>query len=425
MYSLQNKHVILGVTGSIAAYKAAELVRRLREVGAEVQVVMTRGAGEFVTPMMFQALSGHPVHQHLLDAEAEAAMGHIELARWADVIVVAPVSADFMARLAMGRADDLLSAVCLASDVPLALAPAMNMHMWRNPSTQDNVSTLQNRGILFLGPDEGQQACGDVGRGRMLEPEEIRTQLAELFEHGSLSGKTVLITAGPTREAIDPVRFLSNHSSGKMGYSIAKAAVEAGARVILVSGPVSLACPERVQRIEAISAKEMLEAVQQNISGVDIFIATAAVADYRPSRVYSDKLKKDAETMQLELEKTPDIVSTIKAQNPGLYTVGFAAETTDLEKHAKNKLATKKLDMVVANLVGPAAADTQGTFGSDLNSLHLYRADGETSLPLAAKSKLARQLIHEIAQHYEERQLTGLSSNNNVVALNKNPKSKP
>ena len=338
--------------------------------------------------------------------------------------MIASASADFIARLAMGRADDLLSAVCLASDVPLTLAPAMNMHMWHNASTQDNVTTLLNRGVLLLGPDEGEQACGDVGSGRMLEAEAICAQLAELFETGSLSGKTVLITAGPTREAIDPVRFLSNHSSGKMGYSIAAAAVEAGARVILVSGPVSLACPERVQRIEVNSAQEMLEAVQQHISGVDIFIATAAVADYRPAKPYRDKLKKDAESKLLELEKNPDIVSSIKARYPGLYTVGFAAETTDLENYAKQKLRNKKLDMLVANLVGPSATATQGTFGSDLNTLHLYRPDGETSLPLAAKSKLARQLIHEIVQHYEERQLTALSSNNNVVTLNKNSNNK-
>jgi phosphopantothenoylcysteine decarboxylase/phosphopantothenate--cysteine ligase len=418
MTQLSNKHILLGVTGSIAAYKAAELVRRLRDAGAEVRVVMTRGATEFVTPMTFQAVSGHPVHQHLLDTEAEAAMGHIELARWADLIVVAPASANFLARLAQGRADDLLSTICLASEVPLAVAPAMNTHMWQNEATRDNVRLLQKRGVLLIGPDAGEQACGDVGAGRMSQPQDIVDQLAELFSTGSLSGRTILITAGPTREAIDPVRYLSNHSSGKMGFSIAEAAAEAGARVILVSGPVNLPTPRHVERIDVVSAQQMQDAVQERIQDADIFIATAAVADYRPVQVQADKIKKDQPHLTLELEKTPDILATVKNRYPALFCVGFAAETADLEQYARDKLQQKRLDMIVANWVGPSAVDTAGTFGSDTNALQVFWHDGDVELPLASKAQLARQLMPIIASQYEQRR-QHVPRSKNIVELNK------
>ena len=398
METLVNKRILLGVTGSIAAYKAAEVVRRLRDAGAEVRVVMTRGACEFVTPMTFQALSGHPVHQELLDTEAEAGMGHIELARWADTIFVAPASADFLARLAQGRADDLLSAICLASDVPLAMAPAMNTHMWQNPATQQNVRTLVTRGVVMLGPDAGELACNETGAGRMQAPETLLSGLADLFETGVLSGKTVMVTAGPTCEAIDAVRFLSNHSSGKMGFSVAQAAVEAGARVILVTGPVALATPDHLQRLDVVSAQEMFETVMKHIQGVDIFIATAAVADYRPVEVAKGKTKKKTEHIQLELEPTPDILAEVKARFPQLFCVGFAAETETLDEYAQDKLQRKGVEMIAANWVGPAATETEGAFGSDTNALRLFWKDGSAELPVASKEKLARQLIQQIAQ---------------------------
>ncbi len=398
MQRLTNKRILLGVTGSIAAYKAAELVRRLAEAGAEVRVVMTRGATGFVAPMTFQALSGHPVYLELLDSEAEAGMGHIELARWADAILIAPASADFLARLTQGRADDLLSAICLASDVPLAVAPAMNTRMWQNPATQQNVRTLAARGVLLLGPDSGEQACGETGAGRMQVPEALLAGLAEIFKSGVLSGKTVMVTAGPTREALDPVRYLSNHSSGKMGFSVATAAAEAGARVILVSGPVSLPTPEHVQRHDVVSAQELFGAVLAHIQGVDIFIATAAVADYRPVNVASGKTKKQAERMTLELEPTPDILAEVKARYPRLFCVGFAAETEALEAYAREKLKRKGVEMIAANWVGPAATETAGAFGSDTNALQLFWKDGTAELPVASKDKLARQLVLQIAQ---------------------------
>lgn len=419
MTQLANKHVLLGVTGSIAAYKAAELVRRLREAGAEVRVVMTDGACEFVTPMTFQAVSGHPVHRHLMDTDAEAAMGHIELSRWADVIVVAPASADFLARLVQGRADDLLSSVCLASAVPLAVAPAMNTQMWANPATVENVRRLQKRGILLIGPDSGGQACGDVGAGRMSEPGAIVSQLAELFSTGSLTGKTVLITAGPTREAIDPVRYLSNHSSGKMGFSIAEAAAEAGARVILVAGPVALSTPVHVERIDVVSAAEMDAAVADRAGEADIFIASAAVADYRPIQSPDQKIKKGQPRLTLELERTPDILAGARQRHPRLFCVGFAAETTDLERYARAKLEQKQLEMVVANWVGPAAAETDGTFGSDTNALQIFWPGGQTELPLAGKAQLARQLIPLIASRYDQRGQAAIAGGN-IVELKKN-----
>lgn len=419
MQHLTNKRVLLGVTGSIAAYKAADLIRRLREVGAEVKVVMTEGAKAFVTPLTFQALSGSPVHENLLDKEAEAAMGHIELARWADVILIAPASANSMAGLAQGRADELLAAICLASDVPLAIAPAMNKHMWADPATQENVKQLAQRGVLFIGPDSGEQACGDVGEGRMIDSESIISRLTELFTIGSLSGLTVLITAGPTQEPLDPVRYLSNHSSGKMGYAIAEAAVEAGAKVILISGPVSLECPDRVKRINVESAAEMEAAVKKHIKSTDIFIATAAVADYRPVIVQQDKIKKKEERITLELEKNTDILAMVKADYANTFCLGFAAETQDLERYARNKLEQKNIDMIAANLVGPSAAKTAGTFNSDLNELNIYWSGGELKLELASKTKLARQLVALVAQRFSLYK-TNAHNENNIISLKSN-----
>jgi len=414
MQHLTNKRVLLGVTGSIAAYKAAELIRRLRDAGAEVRVVMTDGAKAFVTPLTFQALSGSPVHENLLDKEAEAAMGHIELARWADVILIAPASANSIAGLAQGRADELLNAVCLAADVPLAIAPAMNKNMWADKATQENVRLLAQRGVLFIGPDSGEQACGDVGEGRMIDSEAIISRLTELFTIGSLSGLTVLITAGPTREALDPVRYLSNHSSGKMGYAIAEAAVEAGAKVILVSGPVSLETPDRVTRINVESAADMETAVKEQIKHTDIFVASAAVADYRPVTVQQDKIKKKEDRLTLELEKNTDILAMVKADYAKIFCVGFAAETQDLETYARAKLEQKNIEMIAANLVGAAAEKTAGTFNSDTNELNVYWSGGNLKLELGSKTKLARQLIALISQRFS---LYEANVNNNVVSI--------
>jgi phosphopantothenoylcysteine decarboxylase/phosphopantothenate--cysteine ligase len=396
MVRLDNKRVVLGVTGGIAAYKSAELIRRLREAGAEVRVVMTQGAVRFITPLTLQALSGKPVHRHLLDEGAESGMGHIELARWADVIVVAPASANFMARVAHGLADDLLAAVCLASRAPLILAPAMNQVMWGQAATQANARLLAERGVRLLGPAQGDQACGETGPGRMVEPAEIAAALAGVFDSGRLQGARVLITAGPTREAIDPVRFLSNRSSGKMGYALAAAAVEAGARVTLVSGPVALACPERVERIAVESAEEMHEAVLGRAGAADIVIAAAAVADYAAAQPAPSKIKKRAGGWELSLRPTPDIVADLAALPRRPFLVGFAAETEDLEANARGKLETKRLDMVAANWVGRAG---QG-FDSDDNALTVMWRDGGTELPLAPKAVVARGLIELIAERY-------------------------
>ena len=412
---LSNKRILLGVTGSIAAYKAGELVRRLRDQGAEVKVIMTHAATEFVTPMTFQALSGNPVYEHLLDTRAEAAMGHIELARWADAILVAPASADFLARLRLGRADDLLMAVCLASDIPLAVAPAMNNKMWSDPATEDNIRVLRSRGVLTFGPESGEQACGDTGVGRMQEPESLISNLAELFETGALAGLHVLVTAGPTREAIDPVRFFSNNSSGKMGFSIANAAVEAGARVTLVSGPVALETPNSVQRHDVISAQQMHDLIMGKMKDVDIFIGTAAVADYRPDMIHAQKIKKDADDLQIKLIKNPDILSTVKQRYPACFCVGFAAETENLEHHARTKLHDKAVDMIAANWVG---ADTKGGFDSDENALRLVWPEGEQELPLMSKAKLARELVSYVAQRFYVRHKSALTGDN-ILHFNK------
>jgi len=393
MISLSNKHILLGVSGSIAAYKSAELVRRLKDAGADVRVVLTAGGAEFVTPLTFQALSGNPVHTELLDTEAEAAMGHIELARWADAVVIAPASANFIARLAQGRADDLLSAICLATASPVAIAPAMNQQMWVNPATQENLHQLSGRGVLQFGPGEGDQACGEVGPGRMLEAEQLTQRTAHLFETGSLTGRTVLITAGPTQEAIDPVRYLSNRSSGKMGYAIAQAAAEAGAKVILISGPSTLTTPPRVERIDVRSAQQMFDAVMQQVTDSDVFISTAAVADYRPVHVAEQKIKKAKDTLTLELQRNPDILAEVTALKSDTFTVGFAAETENLEQHAREKLERKNLDMIAANLVGENTA-----FESDENALLVLTATDTQQLPATNKTKLGRQLIELIAK---------------------------
>lgn len=398
MQRLFNKQVVLGVSGGIAAYKSAELVRRLKDAGAEVRVVMTRAAYEFITPLTLQALSGNPVHGDLLDPAAEAAMGHIELARWADLVLIAPATADLMARLANGRGDDLLTTLVLATDAPVALAPAMNQAMWRDPATQANLQTLLQREIRVFGPAAGEQACGDIGPGRMLEPLDLAARCADCFELGLLSGRHVLINAGPTREAIDPVRYISNHSSGKMGFALAEAAAEAGARVTLVAGPVNLPTPPRVERIDVISAAEMLAACEAALPA-DLFIASAAVADYRPAACAAGKLKKDPGSdtgMTLQLVRNPDILATLASHAQRPWCVGFAAETDDVLGYASDKLTRKNLDLIIANDVSQPGIG----FNSDDNAVTLIdRSLTPQSLPRASKHKLARQIIAFIANH--------------------------
>lgn len=399
MGTLINKRILLGVTGGIAAYKSADLTRRLRDAGAEVRVVMTAAAAEFITPLTLQTLSGHPVHRHLLDATSEAAMDHIALARWADVVLVAPASANLLAKLAHGRADDLLSTVCLATSAPLALAPAMNRQMWDNAATQTNLATLKQRGAHLFGPASGSQACGEIGPGRMLEPAELVVLTAELFANGLLQSLRVVVTAGPTWEAIDPVRGLTNRSSGKMGYAVAQAAAEAGARVLLISGPSALAPPERVELVRVTSAQEMHDHVHAHIKDTDIFVGVAAVADYRPAQVATGKIKKHAARMTLELEQTPDILASVAALERAPFTVGFAAETSDLEANARAKLLAKHVDLIAANPVGAGALG----FEANTNSLLLVDANGVTALPVLHKSQLARRLIEHIAQRFHEK----------------------
>jgi len=395
--SLTNKRILLAVTGSIAAYKSADLTRRLREAGAEVRVVMTAGGCEFITPMTLQAVSGHPVHTVLMDVEAESGMGHIELARWADLLLIAPASADSLARLVQGRGNDLLGAISLACQAPMAVAPAMNQAMWADPATQANIDMLRERGIMIFGPAEGKQACGETGSGRMLEPLELLSECSAIFATGSLAGKKVVITAGPTREAIDPMRFISNRSSGRMGYAMAAACVEAGAEVILISGPVCLETPDRVTRFDVESAADMLVEVEAHLDDCDIFIATAAVADYRPVEVASQKLKKQASTLSLSFERTTDILATVAAQKKPPFTVGFAAETENLEEYARVKLETKLLDMIAANKIGKQQDGSAIGFESEQNALNVYWQDGEKDFPQMNKTRLARQLVELIA----------------------------
>ena len=396
MTSLTNKRILLGVTGGIAAYKSAELIRRLQDAGAEVRVVMTRAATEFITPLTLQALSGNPVHLDLLDTEAEAAMGHIQLARWADLVLVAPATADFMARLANGRGDDLLTTLCLASTAPLALAPAMNQAMWTNQITQDNHDNLLQKGVRFFGPGEGIQACGETGPGRLLEPPELAELAAAIFPSSILSGKHVVITAGPTREAIDPVRYISNHSSGKQGYALAEAAIEAGASVTLISGPTHLTTPDRVKRIDVISTQEMFNAVLAEVKNSDIYIGVAAVADYRPVNPVKQKIKKGQgsnQTLSIELIENPDIIATVAKLEPRPFTVGFAAETDNLIEYAKAKLKNKRLDMIIANDV----ADSSIGFNSDENRTTVIWGSRQEAIPLMSKQSVARRVIELIS----------------------------
>ena len=399
MQRLYRKRILLGVGGGIAAYKSAELVRRLRDQGAEVRVVMTQGGREFITPLTLQALSGHPVHLDLLDSAAEAAMGHIELARWADLVLIAPATADLMARLALGVADDLLTTLVLATDAPVALAPAMNQAMWRDPATQANLEILAKRGLRLFGPAAGSQACGDVGLGRMLEAEELAQRAADCFEHRALTGRHVLITAGPTQENIDPVRYITNHSSGKMGFALAEAAVEAGAKVTLITGPVHLPTPDRVNRIDVVSARDMLAACEAAMP-CDLLIAAAAVADYRPEVVAQHKMKKDptsGEGLLLQLVRNPDILATLAGRPDRPFSVGFAAETENLLEYASRKLKDKNLDLIVANDV---ANPTIG-FNSEENAITIINRDlAQTSFAQTSKGKIARQLITFIAERY-------------------------
>lgn len=392
---LANKRVLLGITGSIAAYKAADLVRQLREQGAAVRVVMTRSAQEFITPLTFEALSGHPVRSELLDSGEESAMGHIDLARWSDVVLVAPASANLLARLAHGLADDLLATLCLAADVPVLVAPAMNQQMWMNPATQANIQILEQRGIRCLGPALGEQACGETGPGRMLEPRDLIQQLAAQFNCGQLAGLHVIVTAGPTREPIDPVRYISNRSSGRMGYAVARAAAEAGAEVTLITGPVALPLPEQVRGVSVDTALQMRDAVFTEIDSTDIFIAAAAVADYRSVEISGQKLKKLQTRLELTLEKNPDILGEVAARPRPPFTVGFAAETERLREQALDKLFNKRLDMIAANDVS-----AEQVFDREDNALEVYWQGGGVSLPRAGKEKLARRLVALVADRF-------------------------
>jgi phosphopantothenoylcysteine decarboxylase / phosphopantothenate---cysteine ligase len=396
MLSLTNKRILLGITGGIAAYKCAELTRLLIKAGAEVRVGMTRAATEFITPLTMQALSGQRVHLDLLDSDAEAAMGHIELARWADLVLIAPATADFIARITLGQADDILSTMVLATSAKIAIAPAMNQAMWADDSTMTNLNVLIDRGYNIFGPAEGEQACGDVGPGRMMEPAQLLELSASLFETGELAGKNFVITGGPTREAIDPVRFISNHSSGKMAYALAAEAVAAGAKVTLISGPVNLPTPESVKRIDVITAAQMLVATHEAMKGCDVFIGVAAVADYRPVEVATQKIKKSEEQMQLTLVKNPDIISEIAQLEEKPFVVGFAAETNDIVSNGKDKLKRKGLDMLFAN-------NATETFNSDSIVVTALTETSETELKPGNKNVVARNMLQLIAAALNER----------------------
>lgn len=399
MAQLANKNIVLGITGGIAAYKSAELARRLKEFGAEVRVVMTQGAKEFVTPLTFQALTGNPVFDNLLDREAEAAMGHIELARWADLILVAPASANFLARLCNGFADDLLSTLCLATSAPIAVAPAMNQVMWQNSATQENIKKLQHRGTYLLGPASGSQACGETGPGRMLEPTQLVEETIRLTTPHSriLNNKRVVITAGPTREALDPIRYISNNSSGKMGFALARAALSAGAETTLISGPVHLDTPAGARRINTETALEMYQASLEQAEHADIFIATAAVADYRPKDVSSNKIKKSAETLSIDLVRNPDIVAAVASLPDKPFTVGFAAETNGVIDYAKGKLKNKNLDMIIANDVSRSDIG----FNSDQNAVTIVSDDDTLHLDQSSKDHIAQQIISVISTRFQ------------------------
>ncbi|HHQ2585452.1 bifunctional phosphopantothenoylcysteine decarboxylase/phosphopantothenate--cysteine ligase CoaBC [Providencia rettgeri] len=398
--SLLGKQIVIGISGGIAAYKIPELTRRLRDKGAIVRVVMTQGAKAFIAPLTLQAVSGHPVSDDLLDPAAEAAMGHIELAKWADLIILAPATADLIARLSAGMANDLLTTVCLASAAPIALVPAMNQQMYRAKATQENLIKLQQRQCMIWGPDAGSQACGDIGPGRMIDPLEIVRLANEFFTPKlDLQGIKLMITAGPTREALDPVRFISNHSSGKMGFAIAKAASQRGADVTLIAGPVNIETPEGVNRIDVMSGLEMYEQVHQTIAEQNIFIGCAAVADYRAKNIAENKIKKQGDEVSITLIKNPDIVASVgnlKHNRP--YVVGFAAETQNVEEYARQKRQQKQLDLICANDVSLA----DNGFNSDNNALHLFDANGDTRLPHCNKNELSHYLLDEILQRYEK-----------------------
>ena len=391
-------NIVLGITGGIAAYKAPDLVRRLRERGGDVQIVMTASAEEFVTGTALQAVSGRPIRSNLWDKEAEAAMSHIELARWADVVLIAPATAEVMARIVSGGAPDLLTTICLATEAPLAVAPAMNHVMWSNPATQANRKVLEERGIHILGPGVGSQACGETGAGRMLEPDTIAAAVFDLAVgkgEGLLTGRKVVITAGPTREPIDPVRYITNRSSGKMGYAMARAAAAQGAEVVLISGPVNLPEPPGIEVHNVLSAQDMYDATHTFVGEADIFIAAAAVADYRPAELKEQKIKKNEESMSIDLVRCPDILASVAALAIGPFTVGFAAETEKVDDYARSKLEKKNLDMIIANRVGHDRG-----FDTDDNSVNVIWTDGEQRFPEARKSELARDLVELIARRF-------------------------
>ena len=394
MSTLSNKRIIVGVSGGIAAYKSAEVVRRLQDAGAEVRVVMTPGAEEFIRPLTLQALSGHPVHADLLDPEAEAGMGHIELARWADLVLIAPATADFIATMVHGRANSLLNAIYLATPAIVAVAPAMNQGMWSHPATTANMEQLSQRQVKVFGPDSGIQACGDIGPGRMQQPDMLVEQVSACFASLQLSGKKLVITAGPTREAIDPVRYISNHSSGKMGYALAEAAIEAGAEVTLISGPVNLEPPQRCTLTPVISAADMHSATMSACADADILIAAAAVADYRPATIAAQKMKKHADAITLELEKNVDIVSAATSEYKNLFVVGFAAETQDVESYARGKLERKGLDAIVANDVSRSDVG----FNSDNNEAWWITANTSKTFSIRSKTQLARDIVAAIVE---------------------------
>ena len=408
MQILQGKKILLGISGGIAAYKTPELVRRLKDQGADVRVVMTEGAKAFITPLTLQAVSANAVSDSLLDTQAELAMGHIELAKWADFILIAPATADLIAKIAAGMANDLLTTLCLATAAPIAIAPAMNQQMWHNLATQNNMKTLTSWQYSIFGPGAGEQACGDVGLGRMLEVHELVTLTCHAMENMNndtskpkpLAGQKWLITAGPTREAIDPVRYISNHSSGKMGFAIANAAQQLGADVTIISGPVSIATPPHCDKIAVTSAMEMHQHALDHAATSDVFVACAAVADYRIDHIADEKIKKSHDTMQLNLIKNPDIVADVAALKNKPFTVGFAAETQDVEHYARDKLARKSLDMIAANNV---AEQGQG-FNSDDNALTVFTASDEKVLPLMSKSELAKKLVQHIQQTLQKSQ---------------------
>lgn len=397
MQTLAGKKILLGISGGIAAYKCAELTRRLIERGAQVQVVMTNAAKEFITPLTMQAVSGRPVSDSLLDPAAEASMGHIELAKWADLVLLAPATADLIARMSAGMGNDLLTTLVLATDSPIAVSPAMNQQMYRNIATQENIATLERRGMHIWGPAAGEQACGDVGPGRMLEPMQLVGLCEQFFAEKPLKGQSVVITAGPTREAIDPVRYISNHSSGKMGFALAQAAHALGAKVTLIAGPVSLATPAGVERIDVDSAQSMYDAVMEHAPNHSVFIGCAAVADYRPATIAEQKIKKtdDSDQMTISMIKNPDIIASVAALTENRpFTVGFAAETQDVESYARGKLIKKNLDLICANDV---SVEGQG-FNSNNNAITVYWKDGKQSLTLASKQQIAHQIMMTIAE---------------------------